>query len=149
MFAAHKVELFVWRWYMTLTRLNSSFHSCSLISFSPASIAWSWSQLIKSVYILLIIFCLLFIYNWVSHLIDTMQYLNRCIWFISLNIKVSRCIYFPRNDSSLSFSLAVLHCVWVDGLYLLICGWIFMPCLKLSDCVSLCLKHAYARISAK
>lgn len=48
-----------------------------------------------------------------SHMRETIQYLSPCVWFISLNIPVTRHIHFITNDLTFGFPYGrvVLHCV--------------------------------------
>lgn len=73
-------------------------------AFLLGSIFWS-SSLLRTICLptsCCLHFVLISIYNLVFSYKNNLWSSSLCIWFFSLNILVSRCIYFPTDDSNLS-----------------------------------------------
>lgn len=90
--------------YMCITHLtsfqiffsspSSSFSTLFLFPFAKKSPYFLWSSFILSLFI-----------PYTSHIIETMLYLCLCVWFISINMMVLRCILICFKFNSLLSSM--------------------------------------------
>lgn len=97
-------------WCMYKTHLNFFFHPLSFPSFPIYFISWLPSLFQKFDFLLSYYLHFILLFNlftfWVSLIRATMHYLNLCVWLISLNFMILRCIHFPTNDSKLLFAFS-------------------------------------------